>query len=213
MKNYPPSLRRYHLDKFLINNIELMKGVVIDIGGKKNNPRGKFRPPLNQVEKWIYINNDASTDPDVISDVNQIPLKSDLADFFICTEVIEYLSNPHQMLNEARRILKKDGKGIITSPFMNPIHGDFKLDKVRYSKNYLETLIIDSGFEIIEIIELGSIGSVIFDSLKVQMRENDSKIFNFILDKSLPFFKMIDHLTGKSRKFVNTGYFVIVQSA
>ena len=116
------------------------------------------------------------------------------------------------MLNEARRILKKDGKGIITSPFMNPIHGDFKLDKVRYSKTHLETLIIESGFEIIETIELGSIGSVIFDSLKVQMRENNSKILNFILDKSLPFFRMIDYLTEKSRKFVNTGYFVIVQS-
>ena len=213
MKNYPPSLRRYHLDKFLINNIELMKGVVIDIGGKKNNPRGKFRPPLNQVEKWIYINNDASTNPDIISDVNQIPLESDLADFFICTEVLEYLNNPHEMLNEAKRILKKNGKGIITSPFMNPIHGDFKLDKVRYSKTHLENIIIESGFEIIETIELGSIGSVIFDSLKVQMRENDSKILNFIIDKLLPVFKMIDYLTEKSRKFVNTGYFVIVRNS
>ena len=96
---------------------------------------------------------------------------------------------------------------------MNPIHGDFKLDKVRYSKTHLENIIIESGFEIIETIELGSIGSVIFDSLKVQMRENDSKILNFIIDKLLPVFKMIDYLTEKSRKFVNTGYFVIVRNS
>ena len=53
------SLRRYYLDKYYQQNTNLLKGDVLDIGGKKNNKRGNFRP--NENLNMHYLNNDLKT--------------------------------------------------------------------------------------------------------------------------------------------------------
>ncbi len=53
--------RRRLLDQALENAIPLMRGRVLDIGGKKKNRRGRFRPPLQHTESWEYLNADPET--------------------------------------------------------------------------------------------------------------------------------------------------------
>ncbi len=49
---------RHYLDQFLMETNFF--GKVLDIGGKKENKRGKFVPPIEKVESWEYLNTDPS---------------------------------------------------------------------------------------------------------------------------------------------------------
>ena len=70
-----------------------MKGNVLDIGGKKIDPRGSFKPPYEKVKSWEYLNIDETTKPDYISSVESMPFENNSIDTIIMTEVFEYLSN------------------------------------------------------------------------------------------------------------------------
>jgi hypothetical protein len=48
------TFRRYYVDTLL--SATDFSGRVLDIGGKKEKKRGQFRPHLDQVEKWEYLN-------------------------------------------------------------------------------------------------------------------------------------------------------------
>ena len=213
MKNYPPSFRRVHIDRVLNENKQFMKGVVIDIGGKKINPRGTFIPPLDQVDKWIYVNNDPMTKPDILCDVKKIPVKDQSVDFFLLTEVMEYLDDPRSTISELKRVLKKDGLGIITTPFLNPLHGDYLNDNARYTETYLKKIIELNNLKVLKLEKMGSVGSVFFDILKVHAREGEMNILNMLLDRFYFIFKIVDKITEKSKKFINTGYFILVQNS
>ena len=56
------SQRRNYIDKYFDTNTRNLSGVVLDIGGKKNNKRGNFKPNKNL--KIFYLNTDAHTNPD-----------------------------------------------------------------------------------------------------------------------------------------------------
>ncbi len=47
---------------------------------------------------------------------NENPFHDNSFDMIICTEVIEHLGNPRNLIKVIRRILKKDGKVIISLP-------------------------------------------------------------------------------------------------
>jgi ubiquinone/menaquinone biosynthesis C-methylase UbiE len=49
-------------------------------------------------------------------DINYLPIPDDSFDIAIATAVIEHLDNPQKMLEEAKRILRKEGIIILTSP-------------------------------------------------------------------------------------------------
>ena len=55
------TFRRMYLDEWLERSKPLMHGKVLDIGGKKDNKRGNFRPPIEKVSSWEYVNIDKIT--------------------------------------------------------------------------------------------------------------------------------------------------------
>ena len=116
------TFRRHYLDKLLFG--VKWHGKVLDIGGKKKNKRGQFRPPLDQVESWEYVNIDPSTDPDYLCSADDIPVPNGSYDMVLMTEVLEHLEKPVEVLKEAYRILKPGGEIIITMPFLWAVHAD-----------------------------------------------------------------------------------------
>lgn len=42
-------------------------------------------------------------------------------DYIFCSEVIEHMENPQALVNEIRRVLKKDGIAIVTTPYQDRI--------------------------------------------------------------------------------------------
>lgn len=101
-----------------------MRGLVLDVGGKKKNPRGHFRPPKTAGTRWLRLNIDAQTSPDLIADAHLLPLKSGSADCILCCEVLEHLKQPELCVQEMLRILNPRGTLILSVPFLYPIHAD-----------------------------------------------------------------------------------------
>ena len=85
------SFRRRRLDNFLNRINLLVKGNIIDIGGQRSCCRGMFNGFTN-VSSRLVVNNNISTNPDILIDIEQYDLKKfGNYNSVICTEVLEYL--------------------------------------------------------------------------------------------------------------------------
>jgi len=149
--------RRFWLDAFLKEFAPEMLGVVIDLGGKRSQKRGTFEPPEHQADRWLYVNLDIQTQPNVFADVTKTPLKTKIADVIICTEVLEHLPNPQDCVNEISRLLHDGGAAFVTTPFIYPVHGDPQ-DYQRFTEDGLRNLFRD--FKSVEVYRMGGYAGV-----------------------------------------------------
>ncbi len=93
-----------------------------------------------------------------ITEDGKIPYSDGQFDVVLATQVFEHTENL-DYLNEVYRILQKDGKIIITVPFMYHVHDE--RDYRRFTAMGLEQNLRDYGFEVNEIRREGGIGAVI----------------------------------------------------
>ena len=208
------SLRRDCLDKLLEFNKEYFRGKILDLGGKKEGRRGNFDISKYSAEV-TYLNIDNSTCPDINSSAENIPVEDNTFDCVIATELLEYISIPKVVMEEVYRVMKIDGHAFISVPLLHPIHGDYNHDKLRFTESYLQALSNEIGFKEYKIQVMGSVGSVIFDILKVSLgyagKSNLRGTFGYVLFLFKPFFRLLDKMTKNQMKFINTGYFVILK--
>lgn len=152
------SVRRYLIDEFFFKNSSLIRGRVVDIGGKKRNKRGLF--DVGKFASEItYVNIDTSTEPDIVSDATNIPLPNASFDTAIIAELLEHVPEPLKVLKEANRLLKPGGTVLVTVPFNVGIHGD-PSDFGRYTETMLERMAKEAGFKEIKIERQGTIFAV-----------------------------------------------------
>jgi SAM-dependent methyltransferase len=154
----------YRIDRLSFNwlilknhNIKVQKylnkisGVVYDFGcGTK-----PYEEDILKIaDKYIGI--DWSNTPhelkaDIVADLNEkLPLDDAVADTVISYQVMEHLREPQNMLNEAHRVLKKDGNIFLTVPFQWWIH-EAPYDYYRYTQYGLKYMFEKAGFRDIHI--------------------------------------------------------------
>jgi len=208
------TLRRYYLDNCLAQFN--FYGKVLDIGGKKTNKKGLFKPPTNKVETWEYVNIDQSTNPDYLCPADAINVQDMTFDIVILTEVLEHLENPEQVLQEVQRVLKEQGKLIISMPFLYPIHGDPD-DFQRWTPSKIRQVLRQNNFLIDSLEPMGGLFSVYYDLLRIATgiaSKNRKAIKNRILMKFIyPFLaqlsKILDRHFDYKMFWITTGYFVV----
>lgn len=137
----------------VFKHVKSVDGVIIDLGGGKSPSYERFwniKP-----EKFIRVDINEKSEPDVIADLNKpLPFSSDFADAIFLFSVIYILKNPADILKEVNRILKPGGKLFLTSPF---IFNEAKEpnDYWRFTSEGLERLLKESGFNEILIKPVG----------------------------------------------------------
>ncbi len=211
--------RRVLIDKALSENISLMKGKVLDIGGVKTARRGKFRPPMEKVTTWEYANNNPAAKPDYCCDASQLPLEDQCIDTIVMTELLEYVELPLAVLNEAFRILKPGGHFLLSVPFLCPVHGDWQLDRQRLTETALIDYANKAGFTLISVQAMGSVFSVRHDIFYAAFSYAAKKPQRFylklmrgILRLLRPFCLWADlKCLGNMSKYINTGYFMVLR--
>lgn len=154
------TFRRHYLDQML--EAESFAGEVLDVGGKKENPRGQFRPPKDKVSSWKYLSIDAETRPDFLSSADAIPAGNDQFDHVLLCEVAEHLEAPEKTLAECRRVLKAEGKMIMTMPFLYGVHADPQ-DFQRWTPAKIRFELSKAGFSDVEIRPMGGFFAVAAD--------------------------------------------------
>lgn len=126
-----PVYATLHVKEFL-SQFDLGSGLVLNLGSG-----------VSRVHDGV-VNVDLQDFPevDLVADVAALPLPDGSVDGILSIAVLEHVKDPHQMVDEMRRVLKPGGKVYCFVPFMQGIHAspdDFQ----RYTPHGLEELFRD----------------------------------------------------------------------
>tara|TARA_S200000501_G_scaffold80028_1_gene71822 strand:+ start:401 stop:1069 length:669 start_codon:yes stop_codon:yes gene_type:complete len=176
IKNDPEAMIRYEniLPWIKLDN----KKTIIELGCKYAelkkllNRRGdKFIYKGIDIDEQTLQNIDDYNSTDFIChDINEgIPIENNSADYIICMEVLEHLENASYFLEEAKRILKKNGNIIISVPnpySWNEMYRNLLRKKdteghiASFTYQNIQSLVQFSGLKIID--EVGSFTRIPF---------------------------------------------------
>ncbi|OGD86668.1 hypothetical protein A2164_00190 [Candidatus Curtissbacteria bacterium RBG_13_35_7] len=155
------SYYRKSLDKWLEKNIGVFEGNVLDVGGAKKD--GNFTPP--KCNKWVVVDIDKKLKPDIVASVTKLPFKNNNFDVIKATELFEHVDDYERGFSECVRVLKTNGKFVVSSPFLIPLHPD-PHDFQRLTREKWESLAKKNKLKIVLIIEQGYIFTLISEILR-----------------------------------------------
>jgi glycosyltransferase involved in cell wall biosynthesis len=95
------------------------------------------------------------TDFDVVASADALPLEDETLDAIICTQVLEHVPNPADVLREFHRVLKPGARLLLTTPLAWEEH-EMPYDFYRYTRSGLEYLLGQAGFERLDITARGN---------------------------------------------------------
>jgi SAM-dependent methyltransferase len=101
-------------------------------------------------KEWYFDN------IDIKSNIYNIPVENESFDYILCAQVLEHLEFPELAFKEFSRILKKNGKLLLTAPLGQGEH-QIPYDFFRYTKYGLDSLGKRNGLNLIYIKPAGGI--------------------------------------------------------
>ena len=140
---------------------------------------------------------------DVIADAHALPFEDECFDCLLASEVLEHLRSPGQFVNEATRVLKTEGKMILTVPFLFHKHGD-PYDFWRPTDHAIRELFKD--FQFVEIKPVGNALHVISDLITTAFYPYPVFVPFRIFNHLLMLFPQIE--IGRMKSHAASGYLV-----
>ena len=92
---------------------------------------------------------------DIFYDGKQLPFSDSHFDSVLCSEVFEHIFNLEEILKEINRVMKPEGKILITCPFSWNEH-EVPHDFARYTQFALHDILKRNGFQIINFQKTGN---------------------------------------------------------
>ncbi len=195
---------RVILENLLKSHLPELQGDTLDIGSKNR----RYDSLLRQRPIAMDIEPD-SVNHVIPGDIQSIPFPDERFDNVMAIEVLEYVANPNQAMNEVRRILKKNGILILSIPFLCPVHGDF----ARYTRKYIEKYLL-ADFTSYKITAIGNPYTIIADIVRNGTIRIDNAFLRWIfLPVYLPFLLLATLMRSRSDqtgKYIS-GYFIIAR--
>jgi SAM-dependent methyltransferase len=143
------------------------RGRLLDVGCGHKPYEHIFRPFLSEYigierqETFELTNADnAEGKPDLVYDGGRLPFDDRSFDTVLNIQVLEHTPRPAELVQEMARVLKDDGRLILSAPFQFRLH-EQPHDYFRYSPHGLRELCARAGLEVIEVHPMGSLWSVI----------------------------------------------------
>jgi SAM-dependent methyltransferase len=139
----------------------LLKGRLLDIGCGS-----KPYKELFVVDEYVGLDIDSEITrkrnlAEVLYDGKLFPLPSNSFDSALCNQVLEHVFNPDEFLSEIYRVLKPNGKLLLTLPFVWDEH-EQPYDYARYSSFGLKSLLEKNGFHVLDHKKIGADVTIIF---------------------------------------------------
>ena len=130
--------------QFFYDNPMYITGKLLDVGcGSK--PYRSFFPAADYIGMEIHGSNHSA---DYYYNGKTFPFPDGEFDTVLCSQVLEHVFNPDEFLSEIRRVLKPNGKLILTVPFIWNEH-EQPNDYARYSSFGIKHLLDKNGFEVL----------------------------------------------------------------
>jgi SAM-dependent methyltransferase len=126
---------------------------ILDVGSGLSPYRELFAHTSYVTCDWdqsLYV---PDVPPDIVAPADQIPVEDGSFDAVLCTEVLEHVPAPWDVLREFHRIIRPGGAVWITAPFTWPLH-EQPHDYYRYTGFGLRHLLERAGFSRVEVTPL-----------------------------------------------------------
>ncbi|MGH9512479.1 MAG: methyltransferase domain-containing protein [Terriglobales bacterium] len=134
--------------------------VVLDVGGRIQ----PYRPLVADVASR-YISVDLGVTPlvDVVGDAARLPVRDACVNIVLCTQVLEYVPEPKQVIAEIHRVLRPTGFVLLSAPAVFP--QDSEREYWRFLPRALTELFKD--FASVDLVAEGSTLTGIFRTFNV----------------------------------------------
>ncbi|MGB3221275.1 MAG: class I SAM-dependent methyltransferase [Desulforhopalus sp.] len=162
--------------------------------------------------------------PHIFGDASKLPFKDGSFDTVVMLEVLEHLPNPRTALQEACRVLKKNGQIILSTPFLYPIH-DSPHDYQRWTLHGLDRILSFQGMTRRQHLTMGTPieSGVLLFNLSLAWSTLNSSIAGrfFLMCLSIiliPLFNILGYLVSSLSKVpvaspFAIGYLLVVQES
>lgn len=194
---FPPAgFGRYHVNLFIkdiVKKYDVKNKTLLDVGAG-HQPYKKLFKQINYsscdsedvIQEMKY--NTLNAKHDFYCNINEkIPVTDDIYDYILCSEVLEHVYNPNNVICEMSRILKKNGLIFITAPQCGGEHM-LPHNYFNYLGPGLEYLLKKNNLEPIKIFKpagafhlIGNVLNKIFNNL-FSFKNNKTKYIFFSLE-------------------------------
>jgi len=110
---------------------------ILDVGGGNRFQKGmKEYEEIFQGKDYKTLDTVSEYKPDIVGDIKNIPLDDSSVDAVICRAVLEHIDDPFKAVSEIYRVLKPNGKCLVSLPFLYPYHAEkgYYGDYYRFTK-------------------------------------------------------------------------------
>src|SRR3990172_12434356 len=166
-----PTFIGLFLNPFFIARRGLLKSIKelgIDIKGKTLDVGCGTKPYEKYFNSSEYIGLEIETtmnreikQADYFYDGKKFPFSNSEFDSIVTNQVLEHVFNPDEFLSEINRVLKTNGKLLLTVPFVWDEH-EQPYDYARYSSFGLRALLEKQGLKVLQHKKLGTDASIHF---------------------------------------------------
>jgi SAM-dependent methyltransferase len=123
---------------------------VLDLGAGNAPYRELFAHTSYLTSDWEESVHAGGRRADIVAPASVLPIESSGVGLVLCTQVLEHVADPGDVLRECRRILEPDGRIALTVPLVWQLH-ELPHDYYRYTPAGIEHLLVEAGFVDIEI--------------------------------------------------------------
>jgi SAM-dependent methyltransferase len=142
-------------------------GRLLDVGCGDKSFEGIFR---QYIDEYVGIEHETSfkatsaslrvSQPDLLYDGDRLPFDDCSFDTVVNIQVLEHTPQPHRLIADMARVLKKDGSLILAAPFSFRLHEEPK-DFFRYSPHGLRVMCDEVGLVVDHVEQVGSLWSLV----------------------------------------------------
>lgn len=167
---------RVYLDRFAERAAKSVPpgALVLDAGAGEGPYRHHFDHAVYEAADFQQVPGKAYSGNHYVCDLAAIPVADDRFDLVLCSQVLEHIPEPLEVLKELRRVLKPGGLIWASAPLFYEEH-EQPYDFYRYTQFGLRRLFEEAGFRDIEIDWLeGYLGTVSYQ-LDVAARATEGR--------------------------------------
>lgn len=142
-----------------LGELDVKADTVFDVGGAQLPVKGRTKSW--DVKKYKIIDlaepHELKKAPHYVFDMEGVDSwqkeYGDQADLVFCLEVMEYIIDPVQAIENIRFMLKSGGKAYVSFGFVYPMHQPVKYDSLRYTLNGIHRIVSLAGLKITQVRE------------------------------------------------------------
>lgn len=161
---------RVHLQNFLLEAAQSLgaQNTVLDAGSGEGYYKSLFKNTNYYSTDFIQVDKPYG-EVSFVGKLENIPIKQDVFDAVLLTQVLEHLPDPSLVLDEIYRILKPEGKVWLSAPLFFSEH-EVPYDFYRYTQYGLRYIVEKAGFEIVDLHPLEGYGATFSYQLKYAIK-------------------------------------------